>query len=317
MPPDARSGKGADGKKPPPPPSMKPMLLLLLFAPMFLWILLLPFASVIAAPFRPLLDPLAARSFQATIALLGLVSGLVSTLLRFRFTDWKKVRAFQERSQKVGMQLREAMKSQNKHLISKAREEQMELMREQQANMGEQFKPMLLLLVVSLPSFMWIYATVPPSGAAMAGSVAFIEGCPANVTVSLSLHPNGTLDLSLRNPDGSSNLTACGPLNPLHGPALQYIATHCPYRTGMGPFREHVERCERGLTGGPFRVPPLTPGDSGSRHPNDLALGLMPWWIVWYLLVSLPAGHIVQKAMEDRMQRKERGAAGASGGTAP
>ncbi len=304
MPPETQSGKGTGGKKPPPPPSMKPFLLM--FAPMFLWILLLPFAPLIAAPLQPLLDPLASRSFQGTIALLGLVSGVLSILLRFRFTDWKKARAFQEKGQRVGKQLREAMKSQNKHLISKAREEQMGLMREQQENMVEQFKPMLLLMVVSMPFFMWIYATVPPPAAAISQTIALIDGCP----------PNVTLNISLQNPDLVHNVSSCGNVTPAHGPALQYVATHCPYRTGMGPFGDHIQRCVDSRTGGLFQVPPLTPGDSGNRHSTDLALGFMPWWIVWYMLISLPAGHLVQKAMEDRMRRKEKEAALASGGAA-
>lgn len=288
-------------KKPPPPPSMKPFLLM--FAPMFLWILLLPFAPVIAAPLKPVLGPLAAHSFQGTIALLGVVSGSISVLLRFRFTDWRKVRAFQQKSQRIGKQLREAMKSQNKHLMQKAREEQMGMMREQQEMMTENMKPILLLLLVSLPFFMWIYATVPPSAAAATGAAALVDGCPSNVT----------LNLSVGDPNWSRNLSACGEVTREAGVALQYVATHCPYRTGMGSFGDHVRRCVEASTGGPFRVPPLGRGDSGVRYPADLALGFMPWWIVWYFLISMPPSHLLQKWMEDRMRRKERVAALASG----
>ncbi|MEM3087194.1 MAG: EMC3/TMCO1 family protein [Halobacteria archaeon] len=303
MPPET-GAKGPAGKQPPPAPSLRPMLLL--FAPMLLWIVLLPFAGQIAKPLRPLLDPLAAHSFQATIALLAIVSGVISTLLRFRFTDWKKVKAFQERSQRVGKQLREAMKSQNKHLIQKAREEQMGMMREQQAMMTENMKPMLLLMVVSLPFFMWIYATVPPPGVAVSETISLVEGCP----------PNATLEISHASPDGQRNISSCGNVTAVHRPALDYVADHCPYRSEMGPFRDHLESCIASRTGGLFRVPPLSPGDSGSRHPNDLALGIMPWWIVWYMLITLPASHLVQKAMEDRMRRKEKEATEASGGMA-
>lgn len=293
MPADTAPGKGPAGKKPPPPPSFRPMLLM--FAPMFLWILLIPYAPIVAAPLRPLLDPLAAHSFQATIALLGIVSGVLSTLLRFRFTDWKKARAAQEKGQRISKQLREAMKNQNKHLIQKAREEQMGMMREQQANMGEQFKPMLLLMVVSMPFFMWIYATVPPPAEAISEAIVFVGGCPSNVT----------FNLTLADPNASHNLSSCGNSTPAVGTALHYVAAHCPYRTGMGPFGDHIERCVNSITGGLFRIPPLTPGDSGGRHPTDLALHLMPWWIVWYMLASLPVSHLVQKGMEDRMRRKE------------
>ncbi len=310
MPPETGPGKSAAGKRPP-PPSMKPMLLM--FAPIFLWILLFPFAPIIAAPLRPLLDPLAARSFQGTIALLGAVSAVISTLLRFRFTDWKKMRAFQEKQQRVGKQLREAMKSQNKHLMQKAREEQMAMTQESMAMQSEMMKPTLLLVFVSLPFFMWIYTAVPPPVASVNAVVAWADGCP-NATVGISKFPNGTLDLSVRDPNGASNLSACGNLTPLHAPALQFVAARCPYRTSMGPLRDHIERCIEAGTGGLFRVPPLGPGDSGNRHPTDLALRLAPWWIAWYMLVSLPTGHLVQKALEDRMRRKEREATEAAGG---
>lgn len=300
MPPDTAPGKGPAGKKPPPPPSFRPMLLM--FAPMFLWILLLPFSSTIAAPFRPLLDPLAAHSFQATIALLGIVSGVLSTLLRFRFTDWKKTRAFQEKGQRIGKQLREAMKSQNKHLIQKAKEEQMGMMREQQAMMSEQFKPMLILMLVSMPFFMWIYAAVPPGADSISQTVALVNGCPSNVTLNISL-----TDLN--------NLTSCGNITSAVPVTLQYVATHCPYRTGMGPFADHLQNCIQARTGDLFRIPPIASGgDSGSRYPADLALHIMPWWIVWYMLVSFPVSHVIQKSMEDRMRRKEKAALDASGG---
>jgi uncharacterized membrane protein (DUF106 family) len=110
----------------------------------------------------PMLDIL---PFYAVVMLIAVATGLYSTVLRGMLMDMEKMGMYQERMKDIQNRRKEAKERGDDEAMQKIQDEQMEAMGDQLGMFKEQFRPMVWIMFLTIPAFLWMYWTIGLRGA--------------------------------------------------------------------------------------------------------------------------------------------------------
>jgi uncharacterized membrane protein (DUF106 family) len=109
------------------------------------------------------LGPLdAALPFFAVIMVLAVITGLYSTILQNELMDMDRMGAYQERMKKIQEKQKAARDRGDDEALERIREEQMDAMGDQMGMFKEQFRPMVWIMLITIPVFLWMYWKIRP-----------------------------------------------------------------------------------------------------------------------------------------------------------
>ncbi len=121
--------------------------------------------DVIGTTLDLLLGPLdAALPFYAVVMVLALFTGLYSTLLQANLMDMDRMAYYQDRMKALQNQREEAKERGDEEELDKLQQEQMEAMGENLGMFKEQFRPMVWIMLFTIPVFLWMYWMILPGG---------------------------------------------------------------------------------------------------------------------------------------------------------
>ncbi|WP_436931648.1 DUF106 domain-containing protein [Halosimplex halobium] len=107
------------------------------------------------------LGPLASvLPFYIMILVLATFTGFSSTVLQGKLMNMEKMGEYQERMQEIQERRKEAKERGDDEALEEIQEEQMEAMGDQLGMFKEQFRPMVWIMLVNIPVFLWIYFMV-------------------------------------------------------------------------------------------------------------------------------------------------------------
>ncbi|ELZ94688.1 DUF106 domain-containing protein [Haloferax sulfurifontis] len=111
------------------------------------------------------LGPLAEMlPFYAVVMVLALATGLYSTLLQANLMDMEKMGMYQERMKDIQQRQKDAKERGDDAELEKIQEEQMEAMGDQMGMFKEQFRPMVWIMFLTIPVFLWMYWAIGVGG---------------------------------------------------------------------------------------------------------------------------------------------------------
>ena len=99
----------------------------------------------------------AALPFYVVVLILSLVTGLYSTLLQANLMDMEKMGEYQQRMKDIQERRKEAKERGDDAEIQRIQEEQMEAMGDQMGMFKAQFRPMVWIMLITIPVFLWMY----------------------------------------------------------------------------------------------------------------------------------------------------------------
>ncbi len=105
--------------------------------------------------------------FFAIILILATITGFYSSLIQKYTMDYEKMAENQEKMKEFNVKFREAQMSGDERLIKKMQAKQQAMLAEQMQMTQQQFKPMVYILILTIPIFFWIYEairTMPMAG---------------------------------------------------------------------------------------------------------------------------------------------------------
>jgi uncharacterized membrane protein (DUF106 family) len=133
-----------------------------------------PIRNAIGGVLDLLLGPLAdVMPFYMMIMVLAVFTSLNSAILQGKLMDMDKMGEYQAQMKKIQKRREEAKERGDDEALDQIQEEQMEAMGDQLGMFKEQFRPMVWIMLVNIPVFLWIYymvqtgAMVEPSGPVM------------------------------------------------------------------------------------------------------------------------------------------------------
>ena len=95
--------------------------------------------------------------FYAVVMILALATGLYSTLLQANLMNLDKMSAYQERMKDIQERRKEAKEAGDDDALDAIQEEQMDAMGDQLGMFKEQFRPMVWIMFLTIPVFLWMY----------------------------------------------------------------------------------------------------------------------------------------------------------------
>ncbi|MGM0448362.1 MAG: DUF106 domain-containing protein [Methanobacteriota archaeon] len=117
-----------------------------------------PVRNAIAGGIDVVLGPLLnVVPFYVVIMVIALGTGLYSTLLRAGLMDMEKMGAYQERMKDIQERRKEAEERDDDEALDAIQEEQMEAMGDQLGMFKEQFRPMVWIMFLTIPAFLWMF----------------------------------------------------------------------------------------------------------------------------------------------------------------
>ncbi len=117
-----------------------------------------PVREVIGGAIDLVLGPLqAVLPFYAVIMILAVMTGLYSTLLRANLMDMDQMAAYQERMQEIQERRKEAKENDDEEALQEIQQEQMDAMGDQLGMFKAQFRPMVWIMFLTIPAFLWMY----------------------------------------------------------------------------------------------------------------------------------------------------------------
>jgi uncharacterized membrane protein (DUF106 family) len=120
-----------------------------------------PMRNLVGSTFDALLSPLITTlPFFAVVMVLALATGLYSTLLQANLMNMDKMSAYQERMKDIQERRKEAKERGDDDALDAIQEEQMEAMGDQLGMFKEQFRPMVWIMFLTIPVFLWMYWAV-------------------------------------------------------------------------------------------------------------------------------------------------------------
>ena len=108
------------------------------------------FDNLLLAPVTDMLP------FYAVILLLAIVTGLYSTVLQARLMDHEKMQAYQERMNELKERKEAAKERGDDEALEQIQEEQMEAAGDQLGMFKLQFRPMVWIMLLTIPVFLWL-----------------------------------------------------------------------------------------------------------------------------------------------------------------
>jgi uncharacterized membrane protein (DUF106 family) len=117
-----------------------------------------PLRNSIGGVMNTLLGPLEATlPFYAVILVLALFTGLYSTLLQANLMDMEKMGMYQQQMKDIQERQKAAKERGDDEELEKIREEQMSAMGDNLGMFKEQFRPMVWIMLLTIPVFLWMY----------------------------------------------------------------------------------------------------------------------------------------------------------------
>jgi len=117
-----------------------------------------PVRNAIAGGIDVVLGPLLnVVPFYVVIMVIALGTGLYSTLLRAGLMDMEKMGAYQERMKDIQERRKAAEERDDDEALDEIQEEQMEAMGDQLGMFKEQFRPMVWIMFLTIPAFLWMF----------------------------------------------------------------------------------------------------------------------------------------------------------------
>jgi uncharacterized membrane protein (DUF106 family) len=95
--------------------------------------------------------------FYAVILVLALFTGLYSTILQDNLMDTSKMAEYQEKLQEIQEREKEAKERDDEEALDRIQEEKMEAMGDNLGMFKEQFRPMVWIMLFTIPVFLWMY----------------------------------------------------------------------------------------------------------------------------------------------------------------
>jgi len=108
------------------------------------------FDNLLLAPIVDLLP------FYAVVLILAIVTGLYSTGLQARLMDHEKMGAYQERMEELNERKEAAKERGDDEALERIKEEQMEAAGDQLGMFKLQFRPMVWIMLLTIPVFLWL-----------------------------------------------------------------------------------------------------------------------------------------------------------------
>ncbi|MFB6134557.1 MAG: DUF106 domain-containing protein [Halanaeroarchaeum sp.] len=137
--------------------------------------------NLIGSAIDVFLGPLDAMlPFYAVIIVLAVVTGLYSTVLQGSLMNMEKMGASQERMQEIQERQKAARERGDDEALERIREEQMDAMGDQLGMFKEQFRPMVWIMLITIPVFLWMYWKILDVGS---GTIVGAE--PATIVLPL------------------------------------------------------------------------------------------------------------------------------------
>ena len=111
--------------------------------------------DVIISPFVAMGLP-----FFALVLILSTITGFYSSILQKYTIDYEEMMKSSEKMREFQMKFREAQKMGDERLIKKLQAQQALMMKDQMKGFQNQFKPMMWILILTIPIFFWLYKYV-------------------------------------------------------------------------------------------------------------------------------------------------------------
>ncbi|MFB6132981.1 MAG: DUF106 domain-containing protein, partial [Halanaeroarchaeum sp.] len=119
--------------------------------------------NVIGSVMNIVLGPLdAVLPFYAVIVVLATLTGMYSTVLQGSLMDMDKMGAYQERMKDIQERQKAAKERGDDEALERIREEQMDAMGDQLGMFKAQFRPMVWIMLITIPVFLWMYWKILP-----------------------------------------------------------------------------------------------------------------------------------------------------------
>ena len=117
-----------------------------------------PVRNAIAGGIDVVLGPLLnVVPFYVVIMMIALGTGLYSTLLRAGLMDMEKMSMYQDRMKDIQERRKAAEERDDDEALDEIQEEQMEAMGDQLGMFKEQFRPMVWIMFLTIPAFLWMF----------------------------------------------------------------------------------------------------------------------------------------------------------------
>jgi uncharacterized membrane protein (DUF106 family) len=113
--------------------------------------------TVMDVPLDPLEELL---PFYAVVMILALATGLYSTLLQANLMNMEKMSAYQSRMKEIQERRKEAKEEGDDDALDAIQDEQMDAMGDQLGMFKEQFRPMVWIMFLTIPVFLWMYWSI-------------------------------------------------------------------------------------------------------------------------------------------------------------
>jgi len=134
-----------------------------------------PVRNVVGETIDLLLGPLdQALPFYLVILTLAVLTGLYSTLLQANLMDMDKMSEYQEQMQEIQDRRKAAKERGDDEALEEIKEEQMEAMGDQLGMFKLQFRPMVWIMLLTVPAFLWMYWKILDGGGTIIGEVTII-----------------------------------------------------------------------------------------------------------------------------------------------
>ncbi|MFC7114398.1 DUF106 domain-containing protein [Natronoarchaeum sp. GCM10025703] len=146
-----------------------------------------PVRDLIGGTINIFLGPIdAVLPFYAVILIAAMLTGMYSTILQANLMDMDKMSKYQDQMQELQDRREEAKERGDDEALERIQEEQMDAMGDQIGMFKEQFRPMVWIMVLTIPIFLWIYWAVN-AGQLTAAEQTMIMPIAGEVTLSSGL----------------------------------------------------------------------------------------------------------------------------------
>ncbi|WP_332899787.1 DUF106 domain-containing protein [Haladaptatus sp. CMSO5] len=117
-----------------------------------------PVRDIIGGGMNVLLGPLESMlPFYVVVMVLALFTGLYSTLLQANLMDMEKMGEYQSAMKEIQERRKAAQERGDDAELERIQEEQMEAMGDNLGMFKEQFRPMVWIMLLTIPVFLWMY----------------------------------------------------------------------------------------------------------------------------------------------------------------
>lgn len=117
-----------------------------------------PMRDLIGTTMDVVLGPLESMlPFYVVVMVLALATGLYSTILQANLMNTEKMAEYQNRVKDLQERKKKAKEADDDQALEEINQEQMEAMSDQMGMFKEQFRPMVWIMFLTIPVFLWMY----------------------------------------------------------------------------------------------------------------------------------------------------------------